>query len=740
MLITGLAVADGPAAAGAGGWLEIQSLDGRGNNTRHSGWGSSGLPYSRTAPARYADGLSAQVGGPNPRYLSNRIFNDSVRTAEGATVGVDVFSETQVSQWGWAWGQFLDHNIAMREGVLASQPHGEDSPIETVPGDPYDPVRNQVPFTRSGSAPGTGVTGPRQQVNMQSSYIDAAAVYGGTEDRLEWLREGPVDGDMSNNGARLLLPDDYLPVRGSRGAPDSAPEMELGGQLARDSSPAVVAGDGRANNNAVLTGIQTLFAREHNRIVGQLPSGLSEETKFQIARRVVISEIQYITYNEFLPAMGVTLAGYRRYDPTVDATVSNEFSTVGYRAHSVVHSNIPAETNADRYTADDIEALRRQGVQVTLSPDGTKASLVAKISLAQFNPNLVRLYQLGPLLQGVGLLPQYKNDEQVDILLRDVLCPPAPGQPPCLVDLAAIDVQRGRDHGMPSYNDLRRAYGLPARTSFAEIIGESSESFPVDPLLTPGDELNDYNSLDYTSITNLFGSDVGPINGPAEDFTAYTATRRTPLAARLKALYGSVDAVDALVGMMSEPHLPRSQLGELQQAIWTDQFGRLRDGDRFFYGAQQPALDRIRRTYGIDFRHSLGDLIAANTDIPRTDLADHVFFVGGYLPPTACRVSYRVTEQTGTGSGTFTGTMKVTNTGRTRLGNWIVRYRYADGQQVTGASNGVAAQNGTDVQIVNSNATTGIAPGQTRTVAVAGTWSARNQRPAGFNLNSTQCS
>jgi peroxidase len=42
------------------------------------------------------------VSGPSPRYISNRVFND---------VGQNLFSENDISQWGWAWGQFIDHDI-----------------------------------------------------------------------------------------------------------------------------------------------------------------------------------------------------------------------------------------------------------------------------------------------------------------------------------------------------------------------------------------------------------------------------------------------------------------------------------------------------------------------------------------------------------------------------------------------------------------------------------------------------
>ena len=60
--------------------------------------------------------------------------------------------------------------------------------------------------------------------------------------------------------------------------------MVTEGALEYEPQNAVVAGDVRANENAKLTGVTTLLAREHNRIVGLLPSSLSAK-KFQIARR-----------------------------------------------------------------------------------------------------------------------------------------------------------------------------------------------------------------------------------------------------------------------------------------------------------------------------------------------------------------------------------------------------------------------------------------------------------------------
>lgn len=92
-----------------------------------------------------------------------------------------------------------------------------------------------------------GVTTPREQPNVVSSYLDASTVYSDEPGRLEWLREGPVDGEVANNGARPLLPDEYLPRLTARG--DAA-----GGMGER----AAVAGEFRGNENIALLATHTL--------------------------------------------------------------------------------------------------------------------------------------------------------------------------------------------------------------------------------------------------------------------------------------------------------------------------------------------------------------------------------------------------------------------------------------------------------------------------------------------------
>jgi hypothetical protein len=276
-------------------------------------------------------------------------------------------------------------------------------------------------------------------------------------------------------------------------------------------------------------------------------------------------------------------------------------------------------------------------------------ALVIPLNVAFFNPDLVGQVQLGPLLHGIGLESEYKNDEMMDNQLRSVLFQiPDPGNPGCLdgeglpecfqgvIDLAALDIERGRDHGMPSYNDLRVAYGLEPKTSFTDITGEDSADFPADPALTPGDEINDPDSLTFMHLWNRDDAEIA-LDSPEADTDAVEARRRTTTAARLQAIYGSVDDVDAFVGMVAEEHVPGSEFGELQRAIWARQFLALRDGDRFFY-RNDPYLSRIRQLYHIDYRTNLGDVIARNTDIPREELGANVFEVQGEAPAEAAGV------------------------------------------------------------------------------------------------------
>ena len=593
-----------PAAAHE---LAARSLDGSFNNVRHPDWGAANTQYLRIAAPRYADGTGAMTTGPPARYISNRIFND---------VGQNLFSENDVSRWGWVWGQFLDHTFGLRDERPA-----EPAPIAFATTDPLEEFRNDfgvIDFARTPAASGTGVSSPRQQVNTESSYVDATAVYGDTDSRLEWLREGPIDGTLADNGTRLLLPGGYLPRADARGNAAAAPAMDLMGRLVGTPARAVVAGDVRANENIALTAVHTLFAREHNRIVNALPARLSATDKFEIARRVVAAEEQYVTYHEFLPALGVQLAPYRGYDPSVNAGISNEFAVVGYRAHSMIHGELEPTAPDATYSASQLDGFRAEGIGVE-DADG-KVTLDIPLEVAFGNPDLLQSVGLGPVLESLGTERQYRNDEQIDNTLRSVLfqvpkpgvdpasCSPVVVNPNCfdgVQDLGAIDVERGRDHGMPSYNALRRAYGLAPKRSFTSITGERTAKLPR------GITINDPRALKFLKLLDADGKRI-KLGTDAAQEDAVRGIRRTTLAARLKAIYGSVNRVDAFVGMVSERHVRGTEFGQLQLAMWKKQFEALRDGDRFFY-LNDPLLRATARRYGIDYRQTLAEIIRENT-------------------------------------------------------------------------------------------------------------------------------
>jgi len=606
----------GTASPADASMFAIRSLDGRGNNELHPNWGRAKTLYLRLAPPDYRDGISRMEGGPSPRYVSNRVFNDG---------GQNLFSENGVSQWGWVWGQFIDHDIGLRN----EQP-GESAPIAFNTNDPLEAFTDDlgaIAFSRTPAAPGTGVATPRQQVNTLSSFIDASNVYGVDPARLAWLRLGPVD----SSGAPLMLTDDgYLPRVTARGDPTTAPAMDLMGALVGMPNRAVVAGDVRANENIALTALHTLFAREHNRIVAALPSYLTAEERFQIARRVVGAEIQYITYTQFLPALGIQLEPYRGYQPSVNPALSNEFAVVGYRAHSMIHGEFDTTVPAGTYTDEELSAFAAQ--QIIVERTAADVTLTIPLNAAFGNPDLLQQVGLGPVLQSLAER-QYKNDEQVDNTLRSILFQvPKPGipdptvcgapvvNPDCFTgvsDLPAIDIARGRDHGIPSYNDLRRAYGLAPKTSFIDVTGEATQRFP--PRLNG----NDPAILDFVELRDADGTLLVPGSAEAED-EAVTGIRSSTLAARLKAAYGSVDRLDAFVGMVSEQHLKGTEFGELQLAIWTKQFAALRDGDRFYY-LNDPALHAIELAFRIDYRHSLAEIAKLDAGVT---LQTNVFEAG----------------------------------------------------------------------------------------------------------------
>lgn len=575
--------------------------------------------------------------GPNPRYISNRIFQD---------LFVNVPDEHRISQYGFTWGQFIAHDIGLAQVGDVS---------DNIPFDPNDPLENFtndlgiIPFNLDQTAEGTGTEDtPREFINTVSAYLDGSVIYGPSTSidgisRVDRLRD---PNDRAKLSVNTIEGKDYLPFASTVGIDD----MEQKGRLRGNPEATRAAGDIRANEFLGLTSLQTLFVREHNRVVDLLDANaqtqnLSADEKFELARTIVVAEQQAITYNEYLPAFGINLPTYTGYDSSVNAQLSNEFAVVGFRAHSQIHGDIVAVIDPGEASAEQLTSLASQGVTVTDQPDGS-TKLQVPTNVAFFNPDLVESVGLDNVFRGLNVGPEYRNDEQIDNQIRSLLfqLPNQNFDPTALdgtssvqqfsgvIDLSAIDIKRAREHGVSGYNDLREAYGLSRITSFTEITGEPTDELP------PGTNIDDPAIINWLDEAR---QEVSPENAAAQlnpvDATLPPPLRKSTVAARLKAIYQSVDNIDAFVGMLAEKHLPYSSFGPLQKAIWQDQFLRLREGDRFFYenlvqnDILSESADGQLSIAGIPILDSLSDVITANTSLDDGDLSENVFFLSGTI-------------------------------------------------------------------------------------------------------------
>ncbi len=503
-----------------------QSFDGTNNNVDDALMGSIESQLVRAVPADYADGVSAMAGEnrPSPRAISNALH------AQSASVP----NPFGYSDMLWQWGQFLDHDIDLTDGA---EPE-EHAPIAIPEGDEFfDPDgtgSETMDLNRSiyDADTGTGVDNPRQQINEITAWIDASNVYGSDIERADALRTLDGTGRLKSSDGNLLpFNVDGLPNAGGSGA------------------ILFVAGDVRANEQAGLAAMHTLFMREHNRIadrIAETSPQASGEQIYQRARREVIALMQVITFNEFLPALlgPDAIPPYQGYDSSINAGIRNVFSTAAYRlGHTMLSPTL-----------------------LRLNADGSESEF-GHLSLADafFQPS--RLSEEGgiaPILRGLAS----QVCQNVDVLVVDEVRNFLFGLPGLGgFDLPSLNIQRGRDHGLGSYNDARRAYGLRRVRNFDQM-------------------------TDDPQIVN-----------------------------RLQEAYGSPRDMDVWSAGLAEEPVNGGLVGELFSAILLDQFLSLRDGDRFWYqrvfdGRQ---LRRLQRT-------TLADIIRRNTDID-TEIPDNVFVV-----------------------------------------------------------------------------------------------------------------
>lgn len=473
--------------------MEFRTIDGTGDSLSGSGANAAGAAFARLAPARFADGAGAMADGANPRAISNTVVGEGEAAAPNGQ---------GLSGMMYAWGQFIDHDMirSRSDGVSRID-------VEIPAGDPHFPDGGKVPMSRlvADPASGTGPDNPRAALNSTTGWLDGSVVYGADAATAAYLR-----------------------------LPDGRMRTSDGGNLPIEDG-AFVAGDPRAAENPSLTALQTLFVREHNWQVERLAAAdpsLTGDELYERARAMVAAEIARITYDEFLPHLlgEDAIAPWRGHDPSADARILAEFAGAAWRWG---HSTVSVETERK----DELGGVEGEGFELRevffMPPAAFAEGSGADGFLRHLSTDLAQAM-----------------DARIVDDLRNFLVDFDVGQ-----DLAAINIQRGRDLGLPTLNETREALGLEPYADFGQVTDDAAT------------------------------------------------------AAALREAFGSVDAVDLWTGGLSEALAPGAFVGPTFRAVIARQFEALRDGDRLWYenaGFDAETLAGIQGT-------TLGDLILRHT-------------------------------------------------------------------------------------------------------------------------------
>ncbi len=410
-----------------------------------------------------------------------------------------------------SWGQFIDHDISLTL----------DNSNELIFADGL-----VAPLVRS--AYEIDETGTRQQINSVTPQMDGSMIYGSDPTRESELR--------AYEGGRLRVGDDGL-----------MPMTTDGMAGASEEHPLFMAGDVRANENTGLTSLQTVFVLEHNYWADRLSVShpdWDDAKIFSAARSIVEAEIQKITYEQWIPHLiGEAVGADTGYDPTADGRIATEFSTAAFRfGHTMVASQLPQlEENGETSEAGNMS-----------------------VRDAFFNIEMIKKNGIGDFLRGQLSVKAQASDAVIIDDLNFFLENP---EGVSGFSLAALNILRGRDHGLESYIEVR-----------AELLGD------IDP-----------DTLDPT------------------DFSVISSD--TEVQADLAAVYDTVHDIDLWVGGLAEDNVAGTQLGATFTFIVADQFARIRAADDSFGNLHPDLGPEILAEIG---HVTLGDILVRNTDVQFT--------------------------------------------------------------------------------------------------------------------------
>ncbi|KAK5878906.1 hypothetical protein CesoFtcFv8_024270 [Champsocephalus esox] len=489
------------------------------NNIKNPRLGSSNTPFARWLPAEYDDAISQPKGWDRTRRFNNFLL-PLVRQVSNnilSTTDAGVVNDLEYTHMVTMFGQWNDHDLTFTpfSPSIRSFSNGINCdkscekiepciPIPIPPGDPRLPTgRNScIPAFRSAPVCGSGYSATnfggepnkREQINGVTAFLDLSQVYGSEEQLAKFLRDPDSDGGLLRvntefrDNRRELLP--FNPMQANM----CATRKRVTNDTNAREVPCFIAGDVRVDENIALTSIHTLFMREHNRLARQLKRinpQWDSETLYQEARKIMGAYTQLFVFKGLSASHSAYRFAHLAIQPFVFRLDEN------YRENSRLPS-VP-------------------------------------LFKAFFTPwRIVFEGGIDPVFRGLVGRPAKLNtqDNMMVDALRERLFQ---FMKHLALDLGSLNMERGRDHGLPGYNAWRKLCGLSQPRNQAEL----------------------------AQVLN-----------------------NTDLARKLLQLYGTPANIDVWMGGVAEPFVRGGRVGPLFACLIASQFQRIRQGDRLWYENQ----------------------------------------------------------------------------------------------------------------------------------------------------------
>jgi hypothetical protein len=369
----------------------------------------------------------------NPRIISNQVCVESIATP----------SSLGLSNMNVLWSEFINNDIQLTSHQDSSHEGGMEEAHISIPIDdeimnPGSVEDSRIKYLRTEfiSSTGDSEENPREYPNEVSSWIDGGSIYSSSVEFQDYLRSG--------EGGHLKVTD----VDGWDMVPGRVTEY-IESTTGDNPNLQFFTGDSRNLENIGLTSLQLLFIREHNRLADGLSerhSDWNDEQIFQRAKKLVQAEIQAITYNEYLPSIGIDLDNYSGYNSTINPQLSNEYILLAAFATGSQMADGWLQFDEGLNETSNGHLDLRDGFWTTSS--------------------LIEAGGIDSTIRGAAYDTQREMDVAVIPSLRNLMSGAMWGG---WMDDCAMDIQRGRDRGLTDYNSLREGLGLERVTDFSDI-------------------------------------------------------------------------------------------------------------------------------------------------------------------------------------------------------------------------------------------------------------------------------